>query len=234
MGKKALQKCIVIFLFIFLQSFFSCGLPVFYVIYSPVNAGSPTNSPEGRVFTFQTSDSQNKNNDIYLGTDVYYKIYNNKAACDADIAAINIVNAEYSQSGFTKLEGLGYAKLEADPLLHSDPDVLFNKSSNSYTITIRLFTEGVDEFYKAGFISQPNVFVNHQSIPLREYGRSFDFKHSSPDISDRDFKYSDNSENEDYFVAAYAVSFGRDGSFQSHYSSLLFLGVINIPKNTFD
>lgn len=235
MGKKALQKCIVIFLVIFLQSFFSCGLPVFYVIYTPVNAVIPTISSQGRVFTFQTSDNQNKSNDIYLGTDVYYKIYNNKVVCDADIDAINKVNTEFSRSGFTKLEGLGYAKLKASPPLHSNSDILFDKNANSYTVTIRLFTEGVDESYKAGFISQPNVFSNMNSIPFRETTNStFDFENSPPGRNDLDYTYTENSEDENYFVAAYAVAVGRDGSFQSHYSSLLFLGVINIPKYIFD
>ena len=88
--------------------FSSCGLPVYYIIYPPVNAGSTTDIQDGRYFRFKTADQLNKTTDIYRGIDVYYKIYNSEKDRDSDIQQIQAVNSEFSQSGFNKMQGLGY------------------------------------------------------------------------------------------------------------------------------
>ena len=61
---------------------------------------------------------------------------------------------------------------------------------------------------------------------------NFQFAYENlPIQGDTDYKH--NEEESDYFwVAAFAVSVGRDGFFQAYYSSLLPLGSIKIPKDT--
>ena len=231
MKKNACVKSIfAIISLILLGVLFSCGLPVYYILYPPVNAGIPTKTSEGRVFSFTTADTFNSTNasEIYLGTDVYYKIYNSSNDCQIDIESINKSNAEFSQVGFNRLQALGYAKLSANPPLPSTSDVLFDIYTNDYKVSIRLFDEGEDNSYPAGFLFENNGLIT-DSKPLRSKG-SFDFQNDNqPKNGDPDYKHNENSQDESFFVAAYAVSVGRDGSFQSHYSSLLHLGVIEIP-----
>jgi len=219
---------LVIFSLILFSS--SCGLPVYYIIYPPVNADSlPGDTQESRFFSFKTADAQNSTSDIYRGIDVYYKIYNNKNDRDSDISQIQAVNSDFSQSGFNKMQGLDYAKLSSDPKLHNKSDVLFDKENSDANIKIRLFDEGE---YKAGFKINDTEFSH--SKPFRSNGNSFQFGEKNlPAQGDADYTHNENEEeSESFWVAAFAVSVGRDGFFQAYYSSLLPLGSIKIPKDT--
>jgi hypothetical protein len=236
MKRKGYQGklCIlVIFSLILFSS--SCGLPVYYIIYPPVNADSlPGDTQESRFFSFKTADAQNSTSDIYRGIDVYYKIYNNKNDRDSDISQIQAVNSEFSQSGFNKMQGLGYAKLSSEPKLHNSSDVLFDKEDSDHFIKIRLFDEGPeDSRYEAGFESD-KISFNTGSEPIRSNGNSFQFGEKNlPAQGDADYTHNENEEeSESFWVAAFAVSVGRDGFFQAYYSSLLPLGSIKIPKYT--
>ena len=235
MKRKGYQGklCIlVIFSLILFSS--SCGLPVYYIIYPPVNADSlPGDTQESRFFSFKTADAQNSTSDIYRGIDVYYKIYNNKNDRDSDISQIQAVNSEFFQSGFNKMQGLGYVKLSSEPKLHNKPDVLFDKNDSDYSIKIRLFDEGSeDNRYEAGFEINDTEFSH--SKPFRSNGNSFQFGEKNlPAQGDADYTHNENEEeSESFWVAAFAVSVGRDGFFQAYYSSLLPLGSIKIPKYT--
>ena len=234
MKKKGYQdKFYILVIFSLVLFFSSCGLPVYYIIYPPVNAGNPTETPDGRYFSFKTADQVNKTTDIYRGIDVYYKIYNTENDRNLDIQQIQAVNSEFSQSGFNKMQGLGYAKLSSEPKLHNSSDVLFDKEDSDHFIKIRLFDEGPEDNnrYEAGFESD-KISFNTGSEPIRLNGNSFQFADENlPIQGDTDYKH--NEEESDYFwVAAFAVSVGRDGFFQAYYSSLLFLGSIEIPKYT--
>lgn len=234
MKKKGYQGILYILVSFSLILFFSsCGLPVYYIIYPPVNAGTPSENAETRYFSFKTADEQNKTSDIYRGIDVYYKIYNNEQDCASDRQQIQTVNSEFSQSGFNKMQSLGYAKLSSEPKLDNSSDVLFDKEDSDHFIKIRLFDEGSEDRYEAGFESD-KISFNTGSEPIRLNGNSFQFdKENPPEQGDADYKH--NEEGSDYFwVAAFAVSVGRDGFFQAYYSSLLPLGSIKIPKNTLD
>ena len=234
MKRKGYQGklCIlVIFSLILFSS--SCGLPVYYIIYPPVNAGNPTETPDGRYFSFKTADQVNKTTDIYRGIDVYYKIYNTENDRNLDIQQIQAVNSEFSQSGFNKMQGLGYAKLSSEPKLHNSSDVLFDKEDSDHFIKIRLFDEGPeDSRYEAGF--KINDIVSSGSKPIRSNGKNFQFGEKNlPAQGDADYTHNENEEeSESFWVAAFAVSVGRDGFFQAYYSSLLPLGSIKIPKYT--
>jgi hypothetical protein len=230
MKKKGYQGILrILFGFSLILFFSSCGLPVYYIIYPPVNAGTPSENAETRYFSFKTADQVNKTTDIYRGIDVYYKIYNSEKDRDSDIQQIQAANSEFSQSGFTKLKSLEYEKLVSKPSLHDSTDILFNKNNNDINIKIRLFDEGND--YKAGF--EINDIVSSGSKPIRSNGKNFQFDDENlPIQGDTDYKHKSEEESDYFWVTAYAVSVGRDGFFQPYYSSLLPLGSIKIPKDT--
>lgn len=235
MKKKGYQGILrILFGFSLILFFSSCGLPVYYIIYPPVNPGSPTDIQDGRYFSFKTADQVNKTTDIYRGIDVYYKIYNTENDRNLDIQQIQAVNSEFSQSGFNKMQGLGYAKLSSEPKLHNSSDVLFDKEDSDHFIKIRLFDEGPEDNnrYEAGFESD-KISFNTGSEPIRLNGNSFQFADENlPIQGDTDYKHKSEAESEFFWVAAFAVSVGRDGFFQAYYSSLLPLGSIKIPKDT--
>lgn len=233
MKKKGYQGILrILFGFSLILFFSSCGLPVYYIIYPPVNPGSPTDIQDGRYFSFKTADQVNKTTDIYRGIDVYYKIYNTENDRNLDIQQIQAVNSVFSQSGFNKMQSLGYAKLISKPSLHDSTDILFDKENSDANIKIRLFDEGSEENRdEAGF--EINDIVSSGSKPIRSNGKNFQFDESVPEQGDADYKHCE--EGSDFFwVAAFAVSVGRDGFFQNYYSSLLPLGSIKIPKKTLD
>lgn len=232
MKKKGYQdKFYILVIFSLVLFFSSCGLPVYYIIYPPVNPGSPTDIQDGRYFSFKTADQVNKTTDIYRGIDVYYKIYNTENDRNLDIQQIQAVNSEFSQSGFNKMQSLGYAKLSSEPKLHNSSDVLFDKEDSDHFIKIRLFDEGSeDNRYEAGF--KINDIVSSGSKPIRSNGKNFQFDDKNPpEQDDADYKHNV-GESDSFWVTAYAVSVGRDGFFQAYYSSLLPLGSIKIPKGT--
>ncbi|HUH43847.1 MAG TPA: hypothetical protein VLZ44_01630, partial [Treponemataceae bacterium] len=226
MKKKGYQGILYILVSFSLILFFSsCGLPVYYIIYPPVNADPPSETPDGRYFSFKTADEQNFTSGIYRGIDVYYKIYNNKEKCDSDTNQIQAVNSDFSQSGFNKMQSLGYAKLISKDPLHTESDILFKKETIDATIKIRLFDEGD---YKAGFKSDI-VHFNPKSKPIRSNEKNFQFDEYVPAQDDADYTHNKKEDESDFFwVAAFAVSVGRDGFFQAYYSSLLPLGSIKI------
>ena len=235
MKKKGYQGILrILFGFSLILFFSSCGLPVYYIIYPPVNADSlPGDTQESRFFSFKTADNLNKEyaKEIYRGIDVYYKIYNNKEKCDSDINQIQAVNSDFSQSGFNKMQSLGYAKLISKPSLYDSTDILFKKETSDHFIKIRLFDEGPeDSRYEAGF--KINDIVSSGSKPIRSNGKNFQFDDKNPpEQDDADYKHNV-GESDSFWVTAYAVSVGRDGFFQAYYSSLLPLGSIKIPKGT--
>jgi hypothetical protein len=231
MKKKGYQGILYILVSFSLILFFSsCGLPVYYIIYPPVNADPPSETPDGRYFSFKTADEQNFTSGIYRGIDVYYKIYNTENDRNLDIQQIQAVNSEFSQSGFNKMQGLGYAKLSSEPKLHNSYDVLFDKEDSDHFIKIRLFDEGSEDRYEAGFESDI-VHFNPKSKPIRSNEKNFQFDEYVPAQDDADYTHNKKEDESDFFwVAAFAVSVGRDGFFQAYYSSLLPLGSIEIPK----
>lgn len=211
---------------------YSCGLPVYYTLNPPSAYAQPTNDPLNRFFSFTTADSQNSVMDIYQGINIYYKIYNDPAARDADINSIQSSNTEYSDNGMRRLQALGYSELGTTNKISTINDTLLPLESSNRTVRVRLFTEGfVGSPYTAGFTINNNPV--RDSIPIRSVlSNSFDFFGTGPVPSsiDSDVKFTSSAGTTIWFVNAYAVSVGRNTSFQYFYSSLLHLGYITIEK----
>ena len=93
--------------FLFLISFFvfiSCGLDTFYYLDPPLADAEIANpeDPAERVFTFQTA-SNSSSSDIFKGTSVYYRLYNNFSVMSSNMQTIASINEEYSDAAMNKM-----------------------------------------------------------------------------------------------------------------------------------
>ncbi len=230
--QKNTAAIILICIFFFAAVSYSCGLPVYYALNPPTPSAQPSNDPLNRFYSFNTSDSENSTMDIYQGVNVYYKIYNDPSSRDADINAVNSSNTEYSDNGLRKIQSLGYAELTSPKKISTENDTLFPITAANRLIQIRLFTEGFSGLpYSAG-VKINNTLIEGV-VPIRAVlSNSFDFfgEGPIPSSTDSDVKYTVNAGNDVWYVNAYAVSVGRNTSFQYFYSSLLHLGYITIEK----
>ncbi|HOS29195.1 MAG TPA: hypothetical protein PLR39_00200 [Treponemataceae bacterium] len=232
---KPFQKnklCIFFLIVFFAAVSVSCGLPVYNALYPPTAYAQPTNDPLNRVFSFTTADSANAGMDIYQGVNIYYRIYNDPSSRDADINTINTSNTEFSDNGMRRLQNMGYNELSITKEISTINDTLIPIDSTNRKIQVRLFTEGFSESPYAAGIRVNNSLVSG-SIPVRTVlSTSFDFFGTGPlpESTDPDVKMNSALGTDVWYVNAYAVSVGRNTSFQYFYSSILHLGYITIEK----
>ena len=240
--QKTLRKRIVFSVFagVFCLFFFTCGIPVYYVIEPPkIGSNIPTyetSDQSNRYFSFICPYSSSSDNSEFslLGTGIYYRIYDSVETMNSDINSINGRNGEYSENGYFKMIELNYQPLLSTPA--STPIV--KKITSSRTVELRLCNEGT---YTTGL---KDVTNNTQiSVPYR-YGISsstnatagFQFTSSyHPESGDQDYSMSNQSSGQttgsgEWYVNMYAVSIGRDSSLSQHYSSLLHLGNLKITQ----
>lgn len=247
-------KKIFIFSFIVIMCFFSmtCGLDVYYILYPPSEAKVVDENSDalGRYYSFKTADIENAGMDIYVGVTVIYRIYNDLTNLISDSFSINNYNSEYSEKGYNRAIALGYQQLE----ISNNEFPLVYKSSSNRTVEIRLFTEGfVENPYIAGVkvSGQYEKDGSSNAIPLRENENTFAFYSSSkntivngqtytnaiPNQGDIDVKFipkEDSSQENIWYVNAYAVSVGMTADFSYRYSELEPLGYITISEDFFD
>ena len=226
----------IMFILILLSFFllFSCGLDVYYIIEPPMNTTGLNATPENPsqdnayLFSFTTADSKNTNPSLVgevklLGTDVYYRIYNNLLALQSDMNSISTANTEYTENGFNKLVSLEFMKLSSSNI--SDPLIKKSKDNKDENVEIRLF-EIIP--YK----SEINVDNNIIGEPLRYNGDAFQLPNYDEEMTGLDVDISSDSnsltETPVYYVLMYAVSVGSINLSQRVYSSLAPLGYIQL------
>lgn len=230
----------------------SCGLDVYYILYPPSESRYVDQDTDalGRYFSFRTADQENSEMDIFIGTTVIYKIYNTLSKLLSDSSSISIYNDEFSEKGYNRAIALGYQQM-----LTSNSDYpLVSKSNNNKTVEIRLFTEGFGENpYEAGIkiSDQYTMDGSDKAIPLRsENARTFAFYSSEKNTIVNDVSYSnevptqedidvsfveleESSQENVWYVNAYAVSVGMTSDFTYKYSELEPLGFIVIKESDF-
>lgn len=199
-----------------------------------------------------TLEYSNAENDTCKGTIVFYKIYDSITAMKSERGSINSSNTQYTSSGAQKAIDLGYKQLK-----QYDGTDSYGKVKTSYftipkvsnvparNIYIRLFDE---EPYQAGFYINKDSTTTTDSalthtdgkiiLPYRNLGSSekdFDFfdddnVDDEPKDGDDDVKKTTNSDVDDdiWYVAAYAASYGVNSYFNNIYSHLADLGYIKI------
>lgn len=236
-----------------------CGLEEYYVVEAPFQRRTnPTVSDSGDAaafdsayFDFFTNDSGNSSGAEggfkYMGTAVYYKIYNNYSTMNSHISTISSISSSTnSSSAFPKLQSYGYQELggygkNVSPLI---PDVngkdqnVFIRLTNYHEPADKNGSEWKDYAYRA------KIVVNdvEKYVPMRQDNtKSFDFgrKNSSgdydkPKSGEDDVNYGTASKENMYYITLYAVAVGHDNSFTNYYSNVLYLGSVAINASEED
>lgn len=259
--KRKTNYCFFLFS-ICLFLFSACGLDVVYYLYAPsVTHNTPdyTTAFDNRYFEFTTNDSSNIRDDFdYLGTAVYYKIYNNTSTMNSNIAALSSLNSSTNESAAAtrlidsyKYQPLGLSEGTKNPLVPASAD-------GNQRVYIRLsnYQETISPDFKATVrIRSDNgndSSWTEQGVPLRTGNRyTFDFGRDDDDVSsdlaaERVENAVPSSENSStigdvsasssftdsdgkiWYVDLYAVAVGQDSSFTQYYSGVLHLGSVAI------
>jgi hypothetical protein len=239
--------------------FFSgCGLDEYYVVSAPtVVYNQPTyNTTDYSVkyFDFQTNDTANDTSDSsfkYLGTAVYYKIFNNYSTMASAYSAIVALNSSttYSAAADKMIDSYGYRELSTKD--SGTPSPLIGSASSNRRIYIRLmnylsgnFTAKiiVDWDGQTDSLSAAGTYVPRRNVSGKytfDFGRtSSDATYSKiPDSSDSDVNYSSSFSDDAkavWYVDMFAVAVGRDTTYTKYYSKVLHLGSVAIDSTLTD
>lgn len=228
----------------------SCGIEEVLVVAEPTETyNKPLYSdsdPSYFYCEFNTNDSGNKDlGDSFLGTEVYYKIYNNSGTLDSERSSILAVNTPSSSSSAASkmIDTYTYQPLGTSPL--SSDSILVPPSGGSNR---RVYFRPVDVPNSVGDDLKAAINISNTKkgcIPFRySNDKSFDFfDNDDSDDSDKvdvepvegdlDYKNSPSSTADDrYFVQFFAVGVAIDTeSLARSYSLVLDLGSIPIINN---
>ena len=239
--------------------FSACGLDTYYVMDRSPSAGNvpvyTEDDPSGKYFEFFAAQNSNAGNAefLFLGTQVYYKIYSNSSTMLSNHNSIEAVNDSTNYSAAAeRMLNYGYRELftrggSVTPLVPSGQE--------GAHVRIRLTN------YYEGNVSEENWWSNEarieispsqnatptaKYIPRRSVGQnySFDFgrynkseyggkgiNYDAPASGDEDFSGSPPSDGK-YYVDMYAVAVGRDTTFAYYYSNVEYLGSMTIDANS--
>ena len=243
--------------------FTACGLDTFYYLDSPLYATSPVTTdnedPVKDFFSCRTNEeSSTGDNYLYfssssdfrfLGTEIYYKIYNNLStmrSVESSVSSMISSTSSYSSAADYLIESKGYKTLKTSsgsvfPLVKagSSPD-------NRY-VYIRLSNYGSGEDYKSAICIgnyvidryDPSASLNVDGVevfPRRNSNSAYGFSFSTtdeanpvPSRDDSDVTYSETTTEEGvWYVDMYAVSVGRDASYTLSYSQPYLMGAVKI------
>ncbi len=216
----------------------SCGLDTFYVIDPPKVTHEPsydTQTQDELYFKFSTVESDYEGI-TFLGTEVYYKIYNSTSRLNTETSSIySAANNESSsnQSANLLIDKYGYQTLRnseepgANILI---PYVNNHPSSKEVEIRLSDFPE-----YPAKY----SVDGSQHGIPVRSISKktSFNFKEltgtddlpKSTEPIDADYAYTSTTEEINaYYVALFAIAVARDSTYTPAYSTAVYLGSVKI------
>lgn len=263
--KKRYNNCRLFFIcglvislfFVSASGFSGCGIDTIYVINSPHLAGNEVlyddEDPANKTFCFRTDeDNSSLQGIIFLGTDVYYKIYQSDSRMKNEVDYLNSLanDEEKSYISADKLRlskgsgGYDYRRLKAKK--GTSEHVLIPKSSStdSQLVKIRLtdfsttYPSIIDVYPDTGNLSN----VHHYGKPVRDIpGKVYDFNfgrtnadNRKPDVGDNDFDSEGTSVDDKYYVALFAVSVGQDSGYEQHYSNIEYLGAVTIKSDVLD
>ena len=248
--------------------FFGCGLETIYALDEPMLLHSSTYSTvqfEEKYFEFETNEVKNSDPLInpppfkFLGTDVYYKIYNRHESITSVTSALSSANNSTDPSSAAKLltetykyKQLGTSAGARTPLIQYEPPPSYPwppyYNGHGRCVYIRLSSYQNDD-YTAKFINNytGDNSVTPTAVPRREGNRySFDFGRDGDNdkasktlfSTDTDYNYSSSGfssgYDNTYFVDMYAVSVGRDENYTEHCSKVLHLGTVAINASSKD
>ncbi len=258
-----MKKLIFLYISIFFICLFlcpGCGLETYYVVEGPTQRyTNPTVTSSGEsseylesYFSFETNDEANYDPGSafkYMGTAVYYKIYNDYSAMNAHISAVSTLSSSTNySSAFPKLQSYGYQELGVDREKLSDKtesySPLIKAADTNRKIVIRLtnYKEPSDAEelkkweYRAKILIDADGTGEKELYPMRQDNtKSFDFgrknsngDYDKPKSGEDDVNYGTASKEDIYYVTLYAVAVGHDNTFTNYYSNVLYLGSVAI------
>lgn len=225
--------------------FTTCGLDTYYTLSPPPMA---TNQPDATATGYDAAQmyfgfisATNTNYDTsfrFLGTAVYYRIYASASTMLSHRASISAVNtsSDYSAAA-NRMISYGYQQLYT-----SDGSIQPLISAEGRKVEIRLTNN--HEEVSSGIANTAQVSIDGSvwKTPRRALGtnKTFDFgryemskynaqknNYTPPTLGDEDFENGTADENK-YYVTMYAVAVGRDTTYTTYYSNVLYLGSIVI------
>lgn len=233
----------------------SCGLDTYVVVKSPISVGKEVNYTttdySNMYFEFNTNEDMGTyypSDFTFLGTEVYYKIYSNSSTLTSEVSVLQNLagSTESSANAADKLinpttnGGYGYKALKASNSNYSP--LIPPKYTNFQKVYIRLTNyQNIEEFSARITVDgKPIGLANTKSVPIRsDNAMSFDFgrngsKDGVPLSTDGDVKYTTSNSTGNWFVAMFAVGVGRDVTYTTQYSNILYLGSVTINSRKTD
>lgn len=260
----AMRKKIFRYLFVFfLPLFFGCGLDNFYYLDPPLHGGHVAyyNSSED-ILNFcscltNESSSTGVNymyfgaSDFYfLGTEIYYKIFNNIStlqSVESSVSSMISNTSSYTSAvdyliGSRGFKTLGVSDGKISPLIKPS-----SGRTNQY-VYIRLDNYN-DTDYRSGicvgnsssnkWTEEKSLKVNGKNVTPVRYGTGcgFDFSRTGknnspiPKKGDDDVEFSETpTEDGVWYVLMYAASVGRDTNYSESYSQPYLMGELAIRE----
>ena len=219
----------------------SCGLDTIYIIEPPKNiVNTPSyNSTDDSFdyFAFYTNETENGNSEIiFLGTDVYYKIYRNTSKLDSECSNIlSLVSKDDNSSANSMQNTYNFQPLRVK---NRNDDILIPRNTKDQRVFIRLsdlnLQDDSDDTDKSNVIVTLNDNNIFSEEPIRNlpYISTFNFKagenDNTPKDGDVDTSYTGQGIDSEWYVAMFAVSVGRDASYVKLFSNVAYLGSVKI------
>lgn len=241
----------ILFLLCLILFNISCGLDTYIVMDTPV---SVSHVPEYNIsiqydekyFEFETIETNNYPDGFeFLGTDIYYKIYNNSDSMKSERSVLESYasNSDSSSKAPEKLinptssGGYGFKQLKSS---NGNSTPLIVKKNRSQRVEIRLADyQSMSEYSSKLLVDGANL--NHSSItskPVRfendytfNFGKSGSTLNKIPVSSDKDVKYGSFTEPHKWYVMMFAVGVGRDATYANYYSNIVYLGSVSITDD---
>lgn len=226
-----------------------CGLETLYYLDAPFQRQTnPTVSDSGDAasyteayFDFYTNENQKVDENLkYLGTAVYYKIYNSYSTMNSHISSVSSISSSTnSSSAFPRLQSYGYQELGTKDMNGNERNIspLIPAESSNQRVVIRLTNYQEPDQSSAEwneYAYRAKIVINNveKYVPMRnDSTKSFDFgrknsggDYDKPKSGEDDVNYGTASKDDVYYVTLYAVAVGRDNSFTNYYSNVLYLG----------
>ncbi len=218
----------------------SCGLETSYYLDAPTLAGTSPNYGTAdkslHFFCFHTSGDSSSGSFSCLGTEIYYRIYNNQSVMEQREAAIDALEDSAQRDS---LVSYGYKTLNLAGAAAPSPLIA---QTNCY-VYIRLadYNTSNSPDYKAVICTSSVPMTRYESsatqigVPRRSINASYGFDfgkdafHPVPVSSDSDYYSSSATSAGTYYIDVYAVTVGKDTADGTmSYSGVLRLGSVSI------
>lgn len=233
-----LVMCLVLFNVVF--GLCGCGLDTFYYIEAPVAVTRPEINTETAIdkqtFIFNTIEQTTNPSFSFVGTEVYYKIYDDENQFKSERDYLDSLSKDdkitYAADKLIYPVGSGGYGYQQLKLKDSTDNVLIPYTGFNKQIKIRLSTDSESDVNFSASIFKNDIFVG---IPLRYNFKNFDFIKGTDNVPDPldqsqlDVKYIEKPNNDHkWYICLFAVAKGHDAAYTNYYSNITYLGAVTI------